>query len=231
MFIELTLLFIHGAGSNPLIWHLQLKRFKETALAVQLPGHIAGPGHSTIEDYATAVESQINANHVENVIPIGHSMGGAIAIELALRRADLAGLILVGTGARLRVHPNILRKIHENYPEACKLVAKWSVAPGTDPATVDSIANEMLKVDPEVSLGDFMACDKFDRMQSLEQIRCPTLIICGSEDQLTPVKYSKYLHEKIRNSSLTLIPGAGHSVMIEKHREFNDAIAAFLDSL
>jgi pimeloyl-ACP methyl ester carboxylesterase len=231
VFIELTLLFIHGAGSNSLVWHLQLKRFKDAAFAVQLPGHTVGPGCSSIEDYATAVESQIKENHVENLIPVGHSMGGAIAIELALRRTDLAGLILVGTGARLSVHSNILRKIHEDYPEACKLVAQWSVAPGTDSAIMGSIANEMLKANPEVSLCDFMACDKFDRTQSLERIRCPTRIICGSEDQLTPVKYSKYLHERIRNSSLVLIPGAGHSVMLEKHREFNDAIAAFLGSL
>lgn len=224
-------MFIHGAGSSPLVWHLQLKRFKNAALAVQLPGHPAGMGRSSMGEYATAVESQINGSNIENLIPVGHSMGGAIAIELALRRTDLAGLILVGTGARLRVHPNILKKIRENYAEACKLVALWSVARGSSSATVDRIANEMLKVKPQVSLGDFIACEKFDRMQSLEQIRCPTLIICGSEDQLTPVKYSTYLHERISNSELIVIPRAGHSVMLEKHREFNDAIAAFLNSL
>jgi pimeloyl-ACP methyl ester carboxylesterase len=48
---------------------------------------------------------------------------------------------------------------------------------------------------------------------------------------MTPVKYSQYLHEKIKGSELVIIPGAGHSVMLEKHREFNQALDAFLASL
>jgi pimeloyl-ACP methyl ester carboxylesterase len=53
----------------------------------------------------------------------------------------------------------------------------------------------------------------------------------GADDRMTPVKYSQYLHEKIVNSSLVVIPDAGHNVMLEKHREFNAAVEAFLDSL
>ena len=183
-----------------------------------------------MEEYVKAVESQIAENHLTEPIPVGHSMGGAIAIQLALRDTVLAGLVLVGTGARLRVRPEIL-KLRGNYAEACKFIAQCSVSTAADPVIVDSIAMEMLKVDPYVTYGDFVTCDKFDRLKEVERIRCPTLIVCGSEDTLTPPKYSVYLHERIRNSKLVVIPGAGHSVMLEKHREFGDAIASFLASL
>lgn len=158
-------------------------------------------------------------------------MGGAIAITLALLRHDWAGLVLVGTGARLRVDAKILAMIMKNYEEACKLVAAWSVSARSDPVIAERIAKEMLKAKPEVTLGDFQACDKFDRMGDVGGIHCKTLIMCGADDRMTPPKYSQYLHEKIVSSKLLIIPSAGHSVMLEKHREFNDALAAFLDSL
>ena len=190
-----------------------------------------GSGCSSIKDYASAVQEQITGNHIAKPIPVGHSMGGAIAIELALREVDVAGLILVGTGARLRVRKDIFVKLRENYAEACRFIAQLSVSETMEATIVDSIAQEMLRVDPAVTIGDFMACDKFDRMKDIERIQCPTLIICGAEDRLTPPRYSLYLHEKIKNSKLILIPGAGHGVMLEKHREFNEAIATFLGSL
>lgn len=226
----MTPLFIHGAGASPMVWRLQLLHFKGS-LAVELPGHPNGVGCSTIEEYASSVEKYIGKKAVKDPVLVGHSMGGAIAITLALRNSDLAGLILVGTGARLRVHPNILSKVKENYEEASKLIGSWSVSPSSDPVIAERIAEELLQVKPEVTYGDFMACDKFDRMNDVHKIACKTLIAVGADDLMTPVKYSQYLHEKIGKSKLVVIPGAGHSVMLEKHRSFNGAVQAFLDSL
>ena len=138
---------------------------------------------------------------------------------------------MVGTGARLRVHPYILSGIKENYEEVSKLVGTWSVSPNSDPIIAERIAEDLLKVKPEVAYGDFIACDRFDRMNDVQKITCKTLIVVGADDRMTPVKYSQYLHEKMGNSRLVVIPDAGHSVMLEKHRMFNDAVEAFLDSL
>lgn len=226
----MTPLFIHGAGASPMVWRLQLLHFKGS-LAVELPGHPSGVGCSTIEEYASSVEEYIGKKAVKDPVLVGHSMGGAIAITLALRNSDLAGLVLVGTGARLRVHPNLLSKIKENYEEASKLISSWSVSPSSDRVIAERIAGELLQVKPEVTYGDFMACDKFDRMNDVHKIACKTLIAVGADDIMTPVKYSQYLHEKIGKSKLVVIPGAGHSVMLEKHRSFNAAVQAFLDSL
>jgi pimeloyl-ACP methyl ester carboxylesterase len=226
----MTLIFIHGAGGSSRTWRLQTVHF-EDALAVDLPGHTEGPGFSTIEDYVAFIENLVDTRAIRNPILVGHSMGGAIAMTYALRNSNLTGLVLVGTGARLRVDPTILTKIRENYKEASEVIAAWSVSPACDSVIVDRLVTEILKVNPEVTYGDFAACDKFDRMNDLEKITCRTLIVCGSDDRLTPVKYSRYLHGKIRDSELVVIPGAGHSVMLEKHRTFNETLDAFLDSL
>jgi pimeloyl-ACP methyl ester carboxylesterase len=158
-------------------------------------------------------------------------MGGAIAIELALQDQYLRGLVLVGTGGRLRVRPEFLSKIRENYQEAAKLIASWSVSSSADPVIAGRLTDELLRVRPEVTLGDFMACDKFDRMKDLSKITCRTLVICGEDDKMAPEKYSQYIHEQITDSRLVTIPGAGHSVMVEKHREFNQVLEGFFASL
>jgi pimeloyl-ACP methyl ester carboxylesterase len=158
-------------------------------------------------------------------------MGGAIAIELALGNEELRGLVLVGTGGRLRVRPEFISKLRENHKEAAKLLASWSVSPRSDPIVIDRLADDLLKVRAEVTLGDFLACDKFDRMNELGKVTCRTLIVCGEDDKMTPEKYSRFLHEKIKDSRLEIIPEAGHSVMVEKHRAFNQALERFVASL
>jgi len=226
----MPLLFIHGAGATTSVWHLQTVYFKDS-IAVELPGHPNGPGLSTIDDYARVVERKIDEGGICAPIIVGHSMGGAIAIELALRKPDLRALVLVGTGARLRVRPEFLAKVMEDYEEASRLLASWSVSPSSDPILVERMVQDLMRVKPEVTLGDLGACVKFDRMDRVGEIACRTLVVCGEDDRMTPKKYSEYLHERIRNSELAIIPGAGHGVMLEKPREFNRVLDAFFGSL
>jgi pimeloyl-ACP methyl ester carboxylesterase len=225
----LTLVFIHGAGGSRLSWQLQLHHFKE-AQAIGLPGHPEGLGLKTIGEYVESVEDYLEKNAIGNPVLVGHSMGGAIAIEYALGHTDLDGLVLVGTGARLRVSQDLMGMIMQDYRIASRSIAKMSVSPSCGEGLVEKIAQEILKVRAEVTYGDFEACNRFDRMNDVEKIDCRTMIICGADDQLTPPKYSRYLHQKIRNSRLHIIAGAGHSVMLEKHREFNLLLEAFLAS-
>jgi len=213
-----------------LSWQLQAHHFKGS-LAIGLPGHPEGWGFRTIGEYAVWLDEYLRKNAVRDPVLVGHSIGGAIAIEYALRFSGLKGLVLVGTGARLRVRQDLTSKIIEDYEKASKLIAGMSVSPNCDPIVTERIAKEMLRIKAEVTYTDFLACNSFDRMNEVENINVRTLVICGAEDQMTPLKYSQYLHEKIGNSRLVVIPGAGHSVMLEKYREFNQSLEVFLASL
>lgn len=87
----------------------------------------------------------------------------------------------------------------------------------------------MENTDPLIYLNDLKSCDRFDIRDNLHRISKPTLIICGSEDSLTPVKYSRFLEENLPQSRLEIINGAGHMVMLEKPEAVNRAIINFFE--
>jgi len=223
--------FVHGAGESHKIWTYQVARFKD-CVAIDLPGHPDGKGENTIEGYAAFVDDLLIQRKLDDVVLVGHSMGGAIVLELVLKAPSyLKGIVLVATGARLRVTPRILEGIKVDYAETTKLIVDYAFSPDAPDWLRKSALNELQLMRPEVVLGDFQACDKFDRMKEIQRIGLPTLIICGSEDKLTPVKYSEYLNRNISGSSLVVIRGAGHMVTIERPDQVNDEIEAFLDGL
>jgi pimeloyl-ACP methyl ester carboxylesterase len=84
---------------------------------------------------------------------------------------------------------------------------------------------------PDVLHGDFVACDAFDIMDRLGEIAAPTVIVCGTQDWLTPSKYSIYLRDHIAGATLHLVEGAGHNVMIERPEAVVEALEGFLAGL
>ena len=137
---------------------------------------------------------------------------------------ELGGIILIGTGARLRILPALLADA-ENMPEQARSrLSHMAVATTTSPLVSQSVAQEQVTPGPNILYRDLAACDVFDIMERLYEISIPTLILCGTEDQLTPVKYSTYLHQHIQGSTLRIISNAGHYVMREQPEAVNMAI-------
>ena len=156
-------------------------------------------------------------------------MGGAVALEIALGCSDrVGGLLLVGTGARLRVLPAIFSTIRENFELALEGMAGFLFGPEASPELIEEEKQLLAKNSADVLFNDFTACDAFDAMEKVASIRLPTLIVCGREDRLTPPKYSEFLHERIENSEMALLDGCGHMPMLERSREFNDCVSSFL---
>lgn len=226
-----SLLFLHGAGGTHRHWGKQMQAIRDgTLIALDLPGHgrSKGKGRRTIEGYADLVAEFMAAPHLASPTVVGHSMGGAIALDLALRYGDrLGGLILVGTGARLRVMPSLLEGLKEDYGATIDLICRYAYGPLAGEEMVRAGRKEMVAVGPEVLLGDLLACDRFDVMSRLGEVRLPTMVICGEEDQLTPLKYAQFLVDHIPGARLVTIPEAGHMVMLEKPHETTEAIAGF----
>lgn len=230
---EGVVVFVHGAGGNHRHWSFQVPSLglKRLTLAVDLPGHGLSEGQAakSIGEYAEFIYDF--AEHVSGsrFFLAGHSMGGAIAMDFALRFPEkLAGLILVGTGARLRVAPALL----ETFGSGRHFMPLIDLAYGPDtPAElVDLAREEMRQTNPDVHYSDFLACDAFDIMERVGEINTPTLVLGASEDRLTPLKYSRYLAEQIKNARLEIIEGAGHMMTLEKPEAVNRYIEQFTTS-
>jgi pimeloyl-ACP methyl ester carboxylesterase len=227
------LLFIHGAGGGQYTWSYQKGFFEKefNPIVIELPGHgeSGGEGEKEIGKYAEHVYRFLKALNLPKVFLVGHSMGGAIVQTLALTHPDaIKGIVLVGTGAKLKVFPMILNGIMENFEETAEKINQFAFSPKAPPDLIEKGAAGMLLCRPEILHGDFLACDRFDIMKEVEKIDLPALILCGDEDQLTPVKYSQFLHGRIKGSKLEIIPDAGHMVMMESAPAFNEKIREFI---
>jgi pimeloyl-ACP methyl ester carboxylesterase len=230
-----TVLFIHGAGGGQYTWGYQKAFFEKRfhPIILELPGHGAseGEGEEEIGRYAEHVYSFLKALSFSNVFLVGHSMGGAIVQTLALTHPEvIKGISLVGTGAKLKVLPLILNGIKANFEEAVRKINELSFFGETPPWLMERSIAGLMRCRPEVLYGDYLACDRFDIMNEIEKIDLPTLILCGREDGMTPVKYSQFLLQRIKGSRLEILPGAGHMLMMEAAEPFNEKIGAFVSN-
>lgn len=230
-----TLILIHGAGESHLVWPKALRGLPGAVVyALDLPGHgrSRGRGRSSIAEYADLIVNWMEAIGLPRAVWVGHSMGGAIAQWAALHHPErVAALVLVATGARLRVSPQILEGLRSDFPKTVDLIIAWSwgVAPPTH--LVEEGRRMLLATDPAVVEGDYRVCDAFDVMGRLGEIRAPALVIGGTADRMTPIKYAEYLAAHIPQAQLVRIEGAGHMVMLEQPEAVAEAVRAFLDRL
>ena len=226
---------VHGTGGTGGVWTRQLEGLADVAhvVAPDLPGHgqSGGAPPESIRGSVAFVAGFLDALSVRNVVLGGHSMGGAVAQEFALTYPErVDGLILVGTGARLRVLPRLLELLATDYPEGVNLLMQMAVSP-TAPTALKAALHHALAANPQrVVLGDLRASDVFDVMTRIETIRAPTLAICGEEDQLTPPKYSRFFGERIAGSRVVVVPGSGHYVQVEQSEATTAALREFLQA-
>jgi pimeloyl-ACP methyl ester carboxylesterase len=231
------LVLLHGAGGTHRHWPEEVRTLPgRRVLALDLPGHGGSPGPSStsIGAYAGGVLAALDALEIPSAVLAGHSMGGAVALTVTLEAPSrVAGLVLVGTGAKLRVSPFVLQATADPAALAASAgtMCDYAFGPGAGAALRREFTEGLLAAAPGVAHGDFRACDAFDVMARLGELRAPTLVLCGTEDRLTPPKYAELLRDRIPGARLELVPGAGHMVMLEAPARVAAAIGGFLSSL
>lgn len=228
------LVFLHGAGLSHACWQAVAEALPGglTALAPDLPGHggSAGEAEATIGALAERVLDWARALDLEPALWVGHSMGGAVALTLALRApSQTRGLVVVGCGPRLAVHPDLLEMLRDD--RRVEAAVDWllarAFAEGAPEALVEQARRMMLATPAAVLLRDFEACARFDLRGRLREVGAAAAVLCGAEDRLTPPKWNAALAEALPQARLEVVEGAGHMLPLERPA----AVAAAVQSL
>lgn len=228
----MQLIFIHGSGGTGSAWKYQ-SEFFPGSIAVNLPGHPQGDLLDSIPAMAAWLKQLVQEQALSDLVLVGHSIGGGIALQYALDYPeDVRALVTVGSGGRLRVHPDTIAFMEQALPRPELITPMiegfWK---NVNEEFAAQLKADALALGPSVFLSDFKACDTFDVMDRLGQISTPTLAIVGTEDVMTPVKYAKFLVEKLQDASLAIIEGGTHSVFAELPEQVNSEIDRFLEQL
>lgn len=227
----MTLFFIHGAGCTAEAFAAQTAAFPG-GVAIELPGHDGGTGApESIAEFADFIEARLADRPAGSVVLCGHSMGGAIALETALRHLPaVSGVALIGSGARLRVAPALFESLARDFPAAARdLAQRFFAAPR--PAWIAQAVAQMERVGAEQTIRDFRACDAFDAVERLSELRVALLAVTGDADALVPAKYATFLADRVPEGAARIIGGAGHFAMVERPDETNALISAFVAQL
>lgn len=228
------LVLIHGAGGDHLSWPSQIRRLAGYRVYTpDLPGHGKSRGHGLqrISAYAEIIIDWLNKLELPKVFLCGHSMGGGIALWIAVHHPErVRGLILIGTGSSLPVNLTLIEDMTNAkvYAAAVDNICRWSFSLHADPRVIKNFKEQMLKTRPSVLQGDFRACDAFDLRGRLDQVQTPALIIVGELDKMTPLRFSEELERVIQDAEMVVLPQTGHMVPLEKPQSTAELVRTFL---
>ena len=232
------LVLLHGVGSDKRVWRPQLEQFaaERQTLAFDYPGYgeSAFQAGATRDDFARSILEAMDVLGIERAHVCGLSLGGVVAIAMhAAAPERCASLILADTFA---VHPEG-SAIYERSLAACRELGMQGLAearvdallaPGTPAAVREEVIATMAAIDPAAYALGAEAVWLADQRKRAAGVRCPTLILCGSEDRVTPPALSEALKDLIPHAGLVEIAGAGHLSNLEQPAIFNRVVAAFL---
>lgn len=238
-----TIVFIHGAGLDHSVWSLQTRYFAyhgQNVLAVDLPGHgrTPGPVPDSVPDFADWVMAVLDALDIKQAALVGHSLGSLIAYDAAARYPErVTALALLGTAIPMGVTDLLLNAAKDNDHAAYDMVTLWGHSP--DGQTGANKAPGLWMTGGSVSLlersapgvlhaGLTAANNYRDGLEIAGNIKCPTLLVLGTRDAMTPIKAAKPLAEAIPNVRVITLPNCGHMMMAEQPDEVLDALISIL---
>jgi 3-oxoadipate enol-lactonase len=231
------IVFLHGVGSDKSVWRPQLAHFaaERRAIAFDYPGYgdsDPAPEGTTRDDYAEAIHSAMHALSVERAHVCGLSLGGVVAIALCHAVPNhCASLILADSFAQ---HPDGQAIYDRSRAGSTDLRAMAEarvdvlLAQPADPAVRSDVVETMARIDPAAYRIGAAAVWLADQGERAHHIRVPTLVVCGSEDQVTPPALSLALTQLIPGARSELIDGAGHIANLERPDAFNALVGAFI---
>lgn len=233
---------VHGAGGNGHSWHNQvdgLAASKHSPVAFDLPGHGRSSGVEglrTVGDYADFVAAFMDSLGFKSAVIAGWSMGGAIAMDFALRYPDRTeALALVATSAKFNLPADRVEGLRAI---AMGRAPQSFLTDGYSPKTIKEKFElvregwmEQIKTDPRVRYTDILACAEVDLRDSIGKIAKPTLVLAGADDVSTTPTEAELIKSKIPGAQLKVVADAGHMIARERPDEVNAELGKFLAEL
>jgi pimeloyl-ACP methyl ester carboxylesterase len=240
------LVLIHGHPFDRSMWAPQVGEFSRSGPRVIAPD-LRGYGQSTVvgaktpmATFARDIVALLDHLDLGEVILGGLSMGGQIVMEFyRLFPQRIRGLVLADTfaqaetaeGKRARndLADRLLREGMRGYADEVlpKMVAPYNIA--AFPAVAEHVRNMMYNAPPEGAAAALRGrAERLDYTDLLAQIRVPTLVVVGRDDEFTPVVDAEFMRQRIPNATLTIIDNAAHLPNLERPKEFNEVLYRFL---
>jgi pimeloyl-ACP methyl ester carboxylesterase len=231
------LVLIHGAGASHLSWPAELRRLPGyTVYTVDLPGHgkSAGIGQHTIEGYADKVIDFLGNMGIYHAVLIGHSMGGAIALQAAYQYPNqVYALGLLASGAYMNVPSELIENLSNAtmMPVALEWLRTNLFSLSTPEKIMLKTMHLLEQARPGVLYGDWQACSRFDLRFSIAKISAPAWVVAGAEDKITPVPYANFLASHLKTVRMYVLPGADHMFILEQPQSLVVSLRRFLADL
>jgi pimeloyl-ACP methyl ester carboxylesterase len=223
------MIFIHGAGLNASIWDHQMQAFPEA----YFPTLKRTPtDHPSVHDFTEYIASYIEDKGIEPTILIGHSLGGGIALDCALLHPHIVkALVLVSASPQFRVPQKLLDLILTDLDAFIQTIMDMGFHGDVSSEAKNQFNQAMKSTGAQSVYHDYRCANGFDIEDRIHEITIPTLILAPAEDHMLPLVIPTSLSEKIKGSSLHIIEGAGHMVILEKPDVVNTKIASFIDQV
>ena len=234
-----VVIFLHGAGFDRTAWRLQTRFFAHhgrSVLAVDLPGHgwSDGPALPSIAALADWTAKLVDAVGLGSAALVGHSMGALVALDTAARYPDkVRALALCGVATEMPVHPEMLESARADTLKVQELMTFWGIGNALHMGGMVSpglwLRAESLAVlsgnKPGVIHADLAACNAYkDAPARAQAVKCPTVLVLGDGDLMTPAAKAKPLADAIVGSRTVVIADCGHFMMVERPDETLEAL-------
>lgn len=238
-----AVIFLHGAGFDRTAWRLQTRWFAHhgrSVLAVDFPGHGWSDGEplDSIAAMADWTAALIDDAGIEQAALVGHSMGALVALDCAARHGDkVRALGLCGVASEMPVHSEMLESAKANTLKVQELMTFWGMGNALHKGGMVSpglwLRRESLAVlsgnRPDVIYTDLAACNAYkDAMTRAAAVKCPTVLVLGDGDLMTPAAKGKALGAAIPGAKTVVVRDSGHFMMIERPDETLDALKSYV---
>lgn len=239
------LVFLHGFPFNSSCWDKQVEHFSEHKIfAPDLRGHRqgpTGPGPWFIHDFSADLKQLLDQSGVDRVVLCGLSMGGYVALHFAKEHPErVAGLVLCdtradadGNEAKDKRHATARKIESEGLDQFAEEFSKNVLAEMHRTSSLQKKLAGMIRGNKPaaVALSLGALASRRDSTEFLPGVTCPTLVLVGDQDKITPPALSQVLADKIPGAVMHVIRGAGHLSNMEEPEEFNRRIEEFLRRL